>query len=541
MIITFSFSLFFSFFILLSLSFLFLFILFIYINIFIYIMGKLLLVIASLTSIALAVQPPPRLKGGCVLVSSSVYCYGGVSSTSNPTYLNDHYVLNLNQNYNDLNSLSNGWQALTAAPEGNSEFVIVPSSSKSYFVNGGTGSADGKPLLYQSLSFDTTLNKWYQLPFKNATDSLGQARGSFGVINSKNSQVYIWGGYWDSSIGSSNSSYSNSFLVMNPTTGTWNPTIPSLYGTSTWTSRIGHALINDGYTISVIGGQEAKGILNGVIQWTATSMNSIPQYSTTLGTWTNKATTGTAPSPRSYLTATSADNYNYKYIIYGGMDPTTNKPVTDTMYTLETYSGEWKSVTSNGGPGPRWGHSAISYNGTAILFFNGVDSTGSVKNDVNVLSTTGFQYQWQTSFSTTGSYSSKNNNDNNNNGGSSKGGSSYSNYAGSSASSKAVVGGISAGSVVFISLFGAALFLFVKKNETHQPVSTAVLNQGTPLNTFTGYEKIDTNDQSQFASGMPMPPPASMATNVTQGGEAASYLQNHPTNNYQQQYQQPYR
>lgn len=39
---------------------------------------------------------------------------------------------------------------------------------------------------------------------------------------------------------------------------------------------------------------------------------------------------------------------------------------------------------------------------------------------------------------------------------------------------------------------------------------------------------------------MPTPPPASMATNVTQGGEAASYLQNHHTNNYQQQYQQQY-
>lgn len=75
------------------------------------------------------------------------------------------------------------------------------------------------------------------------------SRGAYGVYNSKDSQAYIWGGYWlvnyfhfyynyyyhsndhpllilfdciyiyiyrDSSIGSNNASYSNSILVMNP-------------------------------------------------------------------------------------------------------------------------------------------------------------------------------------------------------------------------------------------------------------------------------------------------------------------------------------
>lgn len=140
-------------------------------------------------------------------------------------------------------------------------------------------------------------------------------------------------------------------------TGTWNPTAKSIFGASTWPSRIGHVLINDGYSISIIGGQEAKGIQNGAIQWSPASMSSIPQYDMILGTWTNKLTTGTPPSSRVYHTVTAADSYNSKYIVFGGMDPTTNKPVTDTMYTLDTFLHAWKSVSTSGGPGPRWGHS----------------------------------------------------------------------------------------------------------------------------------------------------------------------------------------
>ncbi|KAI9309540.1 hypothetical protein BJ944DRAFT_284496 [Cunninghamella echinulata] len=496
-------------------------------------MNKVLLALATLSPLVLAVLPPPRLKGGCTIVGdSNVYCLGGASATSSPTYLNDHYVLKLNQDYNDLSSLSNGWQSLAPAPESNSEFVMAPSSSSSYFVNGGTGSSDGKPLLYQSLSYDTLLNKWNQLPFKNLTDSLGQARGSYGIINPSDKQVYIFGGYWDSSIGYPSANFSNTMLVMNPMTGTWNPSIKTTFGTTTSPSRIGHVLAIDGFHISVVGGLEVKAAPNGVLQWSAASMSSIPQYNTILSTWTNQPLTGDTPSPRSYHTLSPVDILNYRYILFGGLDSTSNQPVTDTLYSLDLVSNSWKKISTTDGP-RLWGHSAVSYKSRTVLIMNGVDSNGAVQNNVNVFDSV--TNQWQSSFSTSAIYTSQNGNTNNNG---NNGGSSYGSMYGYSSSNVAVAGGISGGGFVLISLIGAALFLFVKKNETHQPVSTAVVADGHQLNTFNnGYAKVEATDYNQYPSTIPQPPPT-MSTNVAQGGEAASYLQHH-SNNQPNHYHQP--
>lgn len=106
---------------------------------------------------------------------NKVYCAGGQSGPTNPTYQNDLYGLDLSHDYTDLNSLNNAWTTLAPLTEANSEFVMVPSGTNGFFINGGTGSANGKPLQYQSLVYNGATNTWTNLVAANTTNSLAQA------------------------------------------------------------------------------------------------------------------------------------------------------------------------------------------------------------------------------------------------------------------------------------------------------------------------------------------------------------------------------
>ncbi|SAL97167.1 hypothetical protein [Absidia glauca] len=481
-----------------------------------------LVLVALLIQLSLAI-PSPRYKGGCVLVNKNkVYCAGGQSGPTSPTYQSDLYGLDLSHDYTDLNSLNNAWTTLAPLTEANSEFVMVPSGTNGFFINGGTGSANGKPLQYQSLVYNGATNTWTNLVAANATNSLAQAKGAVGTIDSLDlNDVYIWGGVLDASIGSVNTTYSGTFLVMNPTTGTWSPSLVKGTTPLGWTPRIGHAMLNSFSTISVFGGQEARyDTISRTYILSPASMSSIPQFDTILLAWRLANVTGDIPTPRTYHTVNSAGVF--QALLYGGATPGTNTPVTDPLYQarLSGNSVEWTKLSVTGGPGPRFGHSAVTFGYNTVLVIGGVDTTGAAKSDVNVYSFS--QKQWRTSFATSEFYSYTSNSPNGNSSSNvPPSGSSSSSYSGGSspfALQQGIAGGIGAGGFVFLGLIGLGLYLAVEKKNKQ----TLVDHPLDPLTHGDGYTKIEV---SPSIDDRPLPPAPAMQT-----GEAASYLQHHPSN-----------
>jgi hypothetical protein len=114
---------------------------------------------------------------GCILRNTKVHCVGGQSgAATNPIFQTDHYTLDLSRNYVDLNTLSQGWSVAAPLPEANSEFVLAASGTSNFFINGGTGLSNGKPLLHQSIIYNAATNSWdTTIAAANATDTLVQA------------------------------------------------------------------------------------------------------------------------------------------------------------------------------------------------------------------------------------------------------------------------------------------------------------------------------------------------------------------------------
>jgi hypothetical protein len=111
------------------------------------------------------------------LLSGHLYCFGGASSWSNPvTYYNDLHVLDLSKDIQDLGTAN--WVKLAAGFEANSEFVMAPSNDTSFFVVGGTGSANGQPLKHKISSYDINSSNWTDYTNSNASSGWIQVRAN---------------------------------------------------------------------------------------------------------------------------------------------------------------------------------------------------------------------------------------------------------------------------------------------------------------------------------------------------------------------------
>ncbi|CAO3576537.1 unnamed protein product [Absidia cylindrospora] len=424
--------------------------------------------------------------------------------------------------------------------EKNSEFAIVPSGSNGIFINGGTGTANGKPLQYQSAIYNAATNTWNNLVASNTTNSLAQAKGASGSIDTlgKGDAAYIWGGVMDASIGSANTTYSGTFLVMNPMTGSWSPSLAKGAATCTlgYTPRIGHTTLSSYSTVSIFGGEQARyDSASNTYKLEPASFYEIPQFNTILLQWKLADVSGDIPSPRSYHTTTTFSSLSM--VLYGGAVPGTPTPVSDTLYkaTMLTGSVKWTRIRdTGGGPGPRFGHSAVTLGYNTLLVIGGIDNTGVVQQDVNVYSD--YSNVWRTSYSSSGIYSS-----NSNNGGSSGSESGTSGSSGSSsygyggygltfALQQAIAGGISAGGLVFFGLIGAALSMVIRKHDRTTEATAVGAIDHHPMDDMllaNGYAKVEL-DASAVPDDRPLPPPPP-GQQSTQVGEAASYLQQHPS------------
>ncbi|CAO3608230.1 unnamed protein product [Cunninghamella blakesleeana] len=331
----------------------------------------------------------------------------------------------------------------------NSDFLMLPVNSSTFMVIGGSGSVHIPNTLY---AFNAITGRWANMTGDLLYTPIPPLRGS--------ALTYFNGGF----------SMSTSYVVGGATYGDNTSTLftniiqvdvpivytrlldpyPNLVPSISY--RIGHVATSSLSTISVFGGQQ---LVNNQLQ--SVSMNQVSKFDTILSTWKTVSFSGPTPTSRSYFTITQSSTSEYlnQYILFGGINADTNQLVTDLMYKVSINDGSYESINAMNAPSPRFGHSAVFYGSNSLLILNGMDSTGTVLNDINVFNTVG--KQWMDQFLTLENYPGISNNNNNG------GGSSTSIYYYIDPSSTAITGGLGGGLFVFILLSGFALHKYVEK------------------------------------------------------------------------------
>ncbi|CAO3599985.1 unnamed protein product [Absidia cylindrospora] len=98
----------------------------------------------------------------------------------------------------------------------------------------------------------------------------------------------------------------------------------------------------------------------------------------------------TYPRQRELHTLTALPNTD-TFLLYGGING--NSVMNDYCYSFDIKTKRWsKVVFQSGGPGARFGHSAIAYGNDALFIMFGANSNGNMLNDAYVLNIT--TYEW---------------------------------------------------------------------------------------------------------------------------------------------------
>lgn len=108
------------------------------------------------------------LSIGCAIVRSELHCYGG---TSNRQPTSDHYVLDLNKDFNVKNSFDTWTDAAQAdfIAEPNSLFSIIPVNS-SFIIHGGLGYGSSTKFLKNvTTSYNIDSKTWNTINGTNHT------------------------------------------------------------------------------------------------------------------------------------------------------------------------------------------------------------------------------------------------------------------------------------------------------------------------------------------------------------------------------------
>jgi hypothetical protein len=107
--------------------------------------------------------------------------------------------------------------------------------------------------------------------------------------------------------------------------------------------------------------------------------------------WTTLQVTGDLPTPRSDHIAVDLGGTPSKMAIYGGLSQPVGGPATvlDEFWKLsrnpQTLQWSWSTLTVSGGPGPRYGHAAVSTpNGGKMYLFGGASQPGTDPTDLAV-------------------------------------------------------------------------------------------------------------------------------------------------------------
>lgn len=364
---------------------------------------KLFCLLSTSATLVHAILPTVRYNGGCTIVRSELHCYGG---TSNRQPTSDHYVLDLNKDFNVKNSFDIWTDAAHAdfIAEPNSLFSIVPLND-SFIIHGGLGYGSSTKFLKNiTTSYNINSKTWNTINGTNHTIMTPSREGT-SILDPLN-RIWTWGGISDNTTSPNITSvtYHKEFQLLDLNTMAWS--LPENQTTLSQSShirpRLEHTatLSPSGDTMVFIGGLE----VNESNQIASASMADILVYNITNTTWTmhKSPANSTIPSPRRLHSATQIPNSDLIFV-YGGSATDASRAVGDYSYVLNTTSYEWTAInTVNDGAGPRFGHSAALYNGRSLFIVFGADNLGNLRNDFFVLDIV--NWQWVADYKVNGAY-----------------------------------------------------------------------------------------------------------------------------------------
>ncbi|KAI8148907.1 hypothetical protein BJV82DRAFT_590036 [Fennellomyces sp. T-0311] len=469
---------------------------------------NLLLIAIAISTVSAVIPASSRANHGCVLLRSTIYCYGGCDRNRfiNQTSIQGDvfYSLDVSQN-RSVTDLRGSWVLNTAGNIGATHYfamAVVPSLN-SFVIDGGYREAadTSQPYTYM---YNATANQWNANIPPGGHMNVDSHTASTAPGNS--TIVYINGGRalkeYTELRGLAR--YPARLTIFNSLTAAWSssPTAIRLGGSE---GRLHHkgAFGKDGSTIYYVGGIYA--LLNetaSLLSLTHVEMSDILTYDTVNSRWGNASAGGVIGSPRMDHSLT-LNPHTGDLIVYGGTVMATSFPIDDYFYVLNTDSMEWRnfSISTPEGatsPGPRFGHAGVLVGQSNLFIIFGVDSTGYTSSELFVLDIE--NWQWMTNvpgYAIDDVEGGESENPSQGNDGSSEGGGEG--EGGEEGISTGALVGAIVGAVVGAAIIGAIILFFIlrrrrskkQQSETDEPPTKEKL-QGQRLNTPSDRSEDDT-------------------------------------------------
>ncbi|KAI9320141.1 hypothetical protein BX666DRAFT_1919620 [Dichotomocladium elegans] len=344
-----------------------------------------LLLSSALVGVTVALSHPKISGGGCVLLDTKIYCYGGLLGTGEAGSTSSTIMsLDVASSFSVSNASSNWVEVmptgnLVSVPNAAFSMVAIPSKD-CFVVTGGVGYNTGTPLPFQTMSFNVLTNLWTSI----YSDKRHQTYLS-AMVAGNDDKLYLWGGLSDRLTGATNQSYPSDMRILDFTMKTWSY-VPYLDGSI---GRVAHsaALSNDGKTIYFLGGMFNSEFVNASYGYRrgAVEMSYLLTFDTTNSSWGSVNTSSSVvPSQRIYHTSERIPGTN-KILLYGGADGYVVH-VSDYCYTLDLDTLQWERIKISAGDfGPRYSHSMVFVNNTTVFILFGVGTDGFYKSDFGVL------------------------------------------------------------------------------------------------------------------------------------------------------------
>ncbi|KAI9320137.1 hypothetical protein BX666DRAFT_1919599, partial [Dichotomocladium elegans] len=350
-------------------------------------MKSLLLLLSYLfVGSVLAVPHAAISGGGCVLLDTKIYCYGGTLEGGKTNGLGSSAIMSLDiaSNFSVSTARSNWTEVepvggLSSDTNAHFSMVAVPYRD-SFVVSGGMGGLFSNAPAHQTVMFNVLTRLWSTIDTVNQTEIYDSA-----MVIGNDAKIYLWGGVSDELVGAENTSYPNDMRILDLQSMIW--TLIPYPDKSTGRLQHSAALSSDGKTIYFFGGSFNYQFVNASFGYTLSGvdMSNIVTFDTTASQWGSVNTTSSVtPTRRRFHTSERIPGTN-TVLIYGGGDGN-NTAVSDYCYTLDLDTLQWERIElADGGAGPRYSHSMVFANNSAVFILFGSVNEALLYNDFHVL------------------------------------------------------------------------------------------------------------------------------------------------------------
>ncbi|ORX50498.1 galactose oxidase [Hesseltinella vesiculosa] len=336
-----------------------------------------------------AIKPTPRWGNGCIILTGSLYCFGGQDISGKLT--NDLLQLNLNHTWDTSQP---PWELVpvqTPTPP-RAAFAIAPCSTQAFVINGGRIDANSSGSTYATYLYDTQLSAW-SIPAIQGDTAVKRRQHS--ATADYQGRIWLWGGVGDPSTGSTVTAYYSMWTVLE--INSWTYSTPAV-SNNLPVPRIDHtATMISNEKILIMGGVVfSKNVTDPTGSQTLLpiSMNQLLVYDTARAHWETITAGGNIPAPRRGHSAVLHQSHS-SIIIFGGESPGSTENDHDMLndvFVLRLSDFEWNSPSIYGvPPKPRIYHQANMMDQLMLVSFGQAPGHEGYA-DVNILNTAAWQW-----------------------------------------------------------------------------------------------------------------------------------------------------